>query len=312
MEFKELKLSDRNLFERFLCFDEYQLSTYNFSNIFIWKDHFRIFYTVLNEYLCVFFKDKNSCFMYFPPLPGNIGKTPGLMESVGKISLSVINNCFAIMDSFNINKDMSRIENVEEKNLAPCQSYGYIYSAKLGDYLYKRKDIAFLNGNKFKSKRACYNYFIKHYDFQFRPFLRQDTDACLALYQLWVKQREDKFTDSTYRTMLDDSLLCQKVAMENFLELSLVGYVIKIKDRIVGYTFGSPLNSKTFCIFFEICDLTCRGISQFIFSQFCRQMSDYQYINIMDDSGLENLRKVKLSYRPICIVPNYIIKRNYA
>jgi hypothetical protein len=312
VEYKELKLSDRNLFKQFFSFEEYQLSTYSFGNTFIWKDHFRIFYIILDEHLCLFFKDKNSCFMYFPPLLRKINKTAGLANSDGKISSSLLNNCFEIMDRFNVNKDMSRIENVEQKNLALYQIYGYIYSVKPGDYLYKRQDIVSLSGNKFKSKRTCYNYFIKHYDFQFRPFLKQDIDDCLTLYQYWVKQRRDKFANAIYQAMLDESFRYQKVAMENSFELGLIGYVISINNRIVGYTFGTPLNPKTFCILFEVCDLTYKGVSQFIFSQFCRQLPDYQYINVMDDSGLENLRKVKLSYHPSRVIPNYIIRRNYA
>lgn len=234
--------------------------------------------------------------MYLPPL----GREP---------DSSVIKRCFAIMDRFNTNKDISRIENVEEKNLPSYQRFGYTHYAKPGDYLCKREDITYLKGNKFKSKRAAYNYFIKHYDFEFRPYIVQDKPGCLALYQHWAKQRVDRFSDSLYQGLLEDSFICHKVTMENFLPLGLLGYVTKIKDKIAGYTFGFPINPRIFCILFEICDLLYGGISQFVFSQFCRQLSDYHYINIMDDSGLDNLRKVKLSYHPVRIVPNYVVRR---
>ena len=296
MGLKELRLSDRDIFEEFFALNEYCLSTYHFCNIFIWKSLFRIFYTILNGCLCLFFKDKTGCFMYLPPL------------SVRSDS-SVIEECFRIMDGFNNDREISRIENVEAKQLEFYQKLGYGCFAKSGDYLYRIRDIVYLKGNKFKSKRASYNYFIKHYDFGFRPFLKQDTDDCLALYQQWAGQRKNKFSDLLYQAMLGDSLLCQKMAMKHFPQLGLIGYVAKVKDRIAGYTLGFPINSKTFCILFEIYDLSYRGIPQFIFSQFCQQLSDYQYINVMDDSGLENLRREKLSYHPVRVVPNYIIKR---
>jgi len=296
MKFRELKLSDQNLFEEYLDSDEYQLSAYHFCNIFIWEKLYRIFYIILDGNLCLFFKDKQGCFMYLPPL--------GI-----KLDLSVINNCFAIMDRFNVNKEVSRIENVQERNLSSYQSIGFTHFAKPGDYLCRKEDIVSMRGNRFKSKRASYNYFIKHYDFEFRPFLKQDKDDCIALYQHWAKQRKARFLDSVYQGMLEDSFSCFRVAMDNFDKLGLIGYIVKIKDKIAGYAFGFPINPKIFCILFEICDLKYRGISQFIFSQFCRELSDCQYINVMDDSGQENLRKVKLSYRPLHIVPNYIIKR---
>lgn len=308
MEFRELQLSDRKIVEQFLGFDECRLAAYHFTNIFIWRGQFRIFYIILDGNLCLFLKDKQSCFMYLPPLPRRMSRSV-ISEKTGT---AVINTCFTIMDRLNLNKNISRIENVEEKDLPFYQKFGYAYSAKSGDYLCERKDIVSLKGNRFKSKRACYNYFVKHYDFEFRPYFKQDRSICLALYQKWARQRRGRFSGSLYQSMLKDSFFSHKAAMENFLQLGIVGYVVKIKkpDEIAGYSFGFPLNSQVFCILFETCNLAYKGISQFIFSQFCRQLSDYQYINIMDDSGLANLRRVKLSYHPLRIVPNYIIGRS--
>ena len=38
-------------------------------------------------------------------------------------------------------------------------------------------------------------------------------------------------------------------------------------------------------------------------------MEQYEYVNIMDDSGLENLKAVKESYHPLRLVPAYIADR---
>lgn len=234
--------------------------------------------------------------MYLPAL----GNSP---------SRSVIKSCFGIMDGYNINQDISRIENVGQGQLRFYQELGYNYYAKPEDYLCNRQDIAFLKGNRFKSKRSLRNYFIKHYDFEFRAFVKQDIQECLSLYKKWAKQRRKKYADVVYQGMLEDSFLCHKIAMENYNELGLIGYVLKIKGSIAGYTFGFCLNAETFCVLFEICDFAYRGISEFIFSQFCRQLADYQYINIMDDSGLANLRRVKKSYYPVRQIENYIVNR---
>jgi hypothetical protein len=58
------------------------------------------------------------------------------------------------------------------------------------------------------------------------------------------------------------------------------------------------INKDTFCILYEITDLSVKGLAQFIFKEFATELTGYKYINIMDDSGLENLKKVKLSYQP--------------
>ncbi|MFC1658768.1 DUF2156 domain-containing protein [Candidatus Omnitrophota bacterium] len=299
MRLRELRLQEDRIFKRFLKPDEYHLSAYHTASIFIWKKLFRISYVILDGSLCIFFQDRHSCFMHLPPLGQGI--CPG-----------VINKCFAIMDKLNKNNQISRIENVEERDLAFFRKLGYVYYAKPADYLYNREDILSFRGRRFKSKRADYNYFVKHHDFKFRPYCREDKVACLDLYLRWSDERKRRFSDSLYRAMLEDNYSCQELALENFLRLGLIGYVVEIKDKLSAYSCGFRLNSEIFCVLSEVCSLGYRGISQYIFSEFCRCLTGFRYINAMDDSGLVNLRRVKLSYRPARLIDNYIIQRRYA
>ena len=88
--------------------------------------------------------------------------------------------------------------------------------------------------------------------------------------------------------------------------LQLAGRVVRIHNRVEGYLFGFKRREDTFCILLEITNPAIRGLAQFIFREFCRELKGYTYINVLGDSGLENLRRVKLSYRPCTIVPSYI------
>jgi hypothetical protein len=99
--------------------------------------------------------------------------------------------------------------------------------------------------------------------------------------------------------------------LDDYSGLKIVGRVVKIDKKIKALTFGFRLAEDTFCILYEITDLSIKGLAQFIFREFCRELADYKYINIMDDSGLENLKKVKLSYHPVKLVPAYIVKRKF-
>jgi hypothetical protein len=69
------------------------------------------------------------------------------------------------------------------------------------------------------------------------------------------------------------------------------------------------LNHDTFCILYEITDLSVKGLAQFIFREFSRELKGYRYLNIMDDSGLENLKQVKLSYKPVRLIPSFTAQR---
>lgn len=170
---------------------------------------------------------------------------------------------------------------------------------KYKEYICLRKDLAELKGDRFRHKRSGYNYFVKNYKYAYLPFKKEMRNSCLELFSKWMKERKEKYKDPYYHRLIDDCLNAQKIAMEEFEELGLTGRVVIINGEISAYTFGYELNRETFCILFEITDLNIKGLSQFIFREFCKELTQYKYINLMDDSGLENLKRVKESYRPV-------------
>jgi hypothetical protein len=124
-----------------------------------------------------------------------------------------------------------------------------------------------------------------------------------------MKERKSHNQNHIYQGMMEDSYRCLKIALNNYVDLDLVGSLVKINQEIKAFTFGFKLNQDTFCILYEIADLSIKGLSQLIFRKFSSELEGYKYINIMDDSGLENLKKAKLSYRPEKLIPAYIVKR---
>jgi len=296
MKLNKLTLKDKKLFDIFLSLHKHNLSVYAFANIYIWKELFDIRWALIEDSLCIFFKDKIGCFLYLPPLSKDI-------------SPWIIKKSFEIMDRFNKNKEVSRIENIEEEDIPFYRDLGYICRNKSDDYLCLRIDLVKLPGNKFKSKRSSCNYFTKHYTFQYLPLSLKYRYSCLKLYNSWMKERKSQNQDHIYQGMLEDSLGCMKIVLNNYKDLNFIGRAVKINQEIKAFTLGFKLNRDAFCILYEITDLYIKGLSQFIFRQFCRELDTYKYINIMDDSGLENLKKVKLSYHPISLIPAYIAKR---
>jgi len=296
MKLKSLSIKDKGLFSKFLGLKKHELSVYSFENIYIWKGLFEIRWAVLKDNLCIFFKDKIGTFLYLPPL-------------AKRQNPQVIKEAFEIADSLNNNKDISRIENIEEQDISFYRGLGYECKYKFADYLCLRTRLVKLKGNSFKSKRSCLNYFIKHYEFEYLPFSLRYKHDCMALYDYWMQERKTKNQDRVYLGMLADSRVCLQVLLNAFEGLELIGRVVKINKETKGFTFGFNLNQGTFCILYEITDLSIKGLSQFIFWKFCGELEGCKYINIMDDSGLENLKTVKLSYHPIRLIPDYIAQR---
>jgi len=296
VKLKELSLKDKPLFKRFLGLDSHRLAVFAFENIYIWKALFKVSWAVIDNNLCVFFRDKSGCFLYLPPL----GR---------KISPNAVKESFRLMDGLNSNKGVSRIENVEEPELGFYRRLGLSIVYKSCDYLCMRKELASLEGNRFKSKRASFNYFTKHYSFEYLPFVPSYRRECLGLYALWSRQRKRLNQDKVYQGMIADSARCLEILLKDYRGLDLFGRVVRVEGEIKAFTFGFALNPGIFCVLYEITDLSVRGLAQFIFRRFASELEAYRYLNIMDDSGLENLKEVKLSYRPVQAPRAYIIQR---
>ncbi len=293
MKLNKLTLKDKKIFDAFLSQRPHELSCYCFQNIYIWGKLYDIFWAKINGALCIFFKDNIGCFMYLEPLGENI--TPETIVEV-----------FKIMDSFNNNPEVSRIENIEDKQFYFYQDLGLKLAPKPGEYLCKREDLGQLKGNVFKPKRASYNYFVKHYKYEYLAYQPKYKKDCLKLYKRWMKERKINNQDKVYRGMLLDGLKCLEITLSNYAKLGFVGRIVKVKEKLAAFTFGFKLSQETFCVSNEVADLGYKGIAQFIFREFCVELKDYKYINIMDDSGLENLKRVKLSYHPLRTVVGFV------
>lgn len=280
----KLTLNDKPLIENYLQKNPSPLSGHNFAAIFIWRDLFDIFWTIIDETLCIFYQDKIGLFMPHPPQ--------------GAVSQEVVKKCFELMAFYNQNSEVSRIENVAEDELSRFCAWGFQPKPKDTEYLCLREDLANLSGGAFKHKRASYNHFKKNYQAELLEYNVSSYQEALELYHLWSGLRKDKYTDSIYRQSLEDSFVSFKTALQFYKALAITGYVVKVGDEIKACSFGYGLDKETFCILFEVCDIRVKGLAQFIFREFCRKLPGYTYINIMGASDLENLKNVKLSYRP--------------
>lgn len=205
------------------------------------------------------------------------------------------------------NPHIVRIENVPQETTALFEKNGFSVSLKETEYLYETAALAELRGDPYKQQRHAYNAFVvAHPSAELRPYCPNDRDECLALYDRWRERRSQKYDDPIYNAMLNDSQSAHRIGVSEAEALGLVGRVVRINEGIKGYTFGYPLNADTFCILFEITDLSITGLAQFIYREFCRElMGPYKWINAMDDSGLENLKRVKRSYHPCQLLPSY-------
>ena len=222
------------------------------------------------------------------------------------LSKKVIHEAYAFTLEANRARQIARIENVPADLVPFFQEMGFHAVQKETEYLYETDALIQLKGDRYKSKRAAYNALSRnHPAAQLEPYQTSHITDCLELYESWQHERSGKSHDDIYRAMLEDSWHAHHTGLTNHEQLGLVGRVVFIDGVLKGYTFGYPLNSEIFCILFEVTDLSIKGLAQFLFRSFCQEGATYRWINTMDDSGLENLKRVKLSYRPVRQLSSY-------
>ena len=293
-----LTLNDKPIFDAYAHRTCPCLSSYAFAPLYVWQEHFQFYWTRLMGYLCIFAKQNDDYFMPILPMPCEISSSN---------YLNVVRNAYQLMLELSRNSHIARIENVPQEMLAFFENNGFCATLKETEYLYGTEALGRLSGNRYKSKRSAYNAFVAHYpSATLSPYSPMDRDACFTRYDAWRTERAMQCNDEVYRAMLDDSRSAHRIAIAHADTLGLLGRVVRIDGEIRGYTFGYPLNADTFCVLLEVADLHAKGLAQFIYREFCRElMGTYKWINAMSDSGLENLRHLKRSYHPTRLIPSY-------
>ena len=85
--------------------------------------------------------------------------------------------------------------------------------------------------------------------------------------------------------------------------MGIVGGLIRVDEKAVAFTFGSPLCADTFDTLVEKALPQYAGAYAVINREFAaRALGDYIYVNRENDVGSEGLRRAKRSYHPVMMV----------
>ena len=290
-------------------------SDYTFAANYLWLSNGSGFYSIIENTFCFFLLINGEISMLLPPI--------GLQKD----AIRAIPVCFNLMEENNSSKTNAKIEYVDEylitnfiKNIdADSEIFDfledYVVERTLVDYIYNCEDLIELKGNSFSTKRNEINKFKRiHPDYILEKLdVEKHAEGILDLLNKWISDRM-KYLPADQTELFLDGIYSERSAVKRMLasynELGLIGLVIQIDGKIQGFTVGEKINDDTASVIVEKTDFEIFGCAQFIFREFAKMLSsEYRVsrINVGDDMGFENLKKVKMSYRPSLMVPKYTV-----
>lgn len=262
----------------------YRNCDFAFANMYSWQFLYRTEYAVVEDTLFVRFYIDGGRPAYMMPQ----GSLP-LRESIA----------WLVDDAASLGHTLCLLGVSEESrsalNIVWPEAFRFVAERNYADYIYLREDLATLSGKRFQPKRNHINQFLKKYpDYRYLPLTAELVPACLRFEDIWFRASQAEYAED-----LSAERQAMTRALSHFDVLGLSGGTLWVGDRLVAFTYGSPITADTFGVHVEKADASVDGAYTMINREFARSLpADYRYLNREEDLGIPGLRQAKLSYHP--------------
>ncbi len=297
-------IGTKPIFERYARAIAAPLSDYTFANNYIWLSQRSGFYQIIEDCFCLFSLNGHCLTMLLPPLGKPERQTRALAT------------CFEIMDRYNPSPYLSAVEFVYRDFTQLLEPGQWLIERSLPDYIYRTDDLIELKGNAYKTKRSEINQFRRAYpNHRMEALGPQHWAGIRALIDTWLRNRlkylEAEAIADFFYTVGQERKAIER-ALEHYDTLGLSGLCLIIGDRLEGFTFGERISADVGNVLVEKTNFAIPGSAQYLFREYAKTFAHCTYINVGDDLGLENLRRVKMSYRPALFGEKVTLRHNPA
>ena len=292
-----ITIDNREILEEYLNGYEYKTSGLSFSAQYMWRDINMFSWDIIGDYMCISgishleLEDGIILPFMFPPLTrtGEYDKD-SLRETIfrAKEHFEKKGQPFSLrLVPFHL------MEIIKEA----CPEMVFRDDRPNYDYIYLTQDLIDLRGRAYHSKKNHLNYFLRTYDYEYIEMTSDMADDAMKFIAEFNARKEVPEHEM-------EMLRMEEQAMEDvFRNLEKVGYsagAILIDGKIEAIAIGGQLGRNTITEHVEKANVNYRGLYQAINNEFCRNVaSKAKYINREEDMGIPNLRKAKLSYKPV-------------
>ena len=168
------------------------------------------------------------------------------------------------------------------------------------DYLYRRTDLASLQGKSFHKKKNLVNAFTAAYESQLKSLDVYTLPEARLVLESWRKTRPE-----------DDPGDFEQCAwaLENFQQFNFSGVLVYADGVPVGFSIGEFMQQgRMFVVLFEKGINSYKGVYQFVNrSQALNLPATVELINREQDMGNAGLRQAKMTYRPVDFTKKFLV-----
>jgi len=171
------------------------------------------------------------------------------------------------------------------------------------DYIYDAKAMAAFDGKAYAKQRNHLRRFERLYpDARVEALEDAHIEPIGQFLNVFARTR-----DSLDELALKEISLTTKALRQRDL-LGLVGVVLYVEDRLVGFSAGCRSRDTLF-VNFEKADIAVSGAYQKLVKSFSERFvdEDILFINREEDCGVEGLRRSKLAYHPTELLYKYTV-----
>ncbi len=298
-QFRPLALADRFVLQPRLRALQPEISDRCFTNLFLWRDFYDIRISRYGGNICILCASESTPEkpFFFPPLGDE--DIDGCVQA-----------CFGYLRSRGFTPVIRRAsEYFILRYMAGKEEYEVQEDTDISDYIYRTEDMIRLRGRRYHGQRNYIKRFEKHFPQHETEFIgAPNIEECIRFNHDWLRKKLERLAKKYGKTP-DDSMeeviflkaeveTARKILM-HFDALGLRGLAIRVHGNIRAFTVGEKLNDHMALIHIEKCDHDYLGINQVLTQRFCRLVwADCEYVNRMEDLGVEGLRKAKLALGP--------------
>jgi hypothetical protein len=178
LDFKEIELADKKIFDEYINKSGLKASEYSFTNFFMWRKYYRAKFTVLEGYLFVLANPE-------------FGK-PFLFMPMGSLNIESLSIALQKLKKYFDDKDMrillSRIEEEYTQVFKSIMDFRVEFDRDNSDYVYSTYDLMELTGKKYNKKRNHLNAFLKNTGMNTTKLIRNSLKTVFILWKNGVKE----------------------------------------------------------------------------------------------------------------------------